>query len=83
MDLNNLAILYDTQKKYDAAEQLYKRALAIWEKSLGSDHPHVASGLESYATLLRSTKRQNEAIKLEARASAIRAKYRSQGNANK
>ena len=35
MSLNNLAGLYDNQVKYDLAESLYKRALAIREKAFG------------------------------------------------
>ena len=41
-DLNNLAALYYAQGQYAQAEPLYKRALAIWEKALGPDHPYVA-----------------------------------------
>jgi len=37
--LNNLAALYDTQGKYAQAEPLFQRALAIWEKILGPEHP--------------------------------------------
>src|SRR5436305_2082249 len=40
--LNNLAMLYDSQAKYDEAEPLYQRALAIDEKVLGPDHPTTA-----------------------------------------
>ncbi len=73
--LNNLAELYRAQGKYAGAEPLYKRALAIWEKALGPDHPHVAQSLENYAVLLRKTGRGDEAAKMEARAKAIRAKH--------
>jgi tetratricopeptide (TPR) repeat protein len=68
-------VLYKRQGRYDAAEPLYKRALAIWEKALGPDHPNVATGLESYAVLLRETDRGSEAVEMEARARVIRAKY--------
>ncbi|MFB3092737.1 MAG: tetratricopeptide repeat protein [Dehalococcoidia bacterium] len=37
--LNNLAALYKAQGKYAAAEPLYKRALAIWEKPWGQIIP--------------------------------------------
>jgi tetratricopeptide (TPR) repeat protein len=37
--LNNLAEIYRAQGKYDDAEQLFKRALAIQEKAFGPDHP--------------------------------------------
>ena len=72
--LANLAELYRTQGKYAEAEPLYRRSLAIWEKSLGSEHSHVATSLENYAALLRQTARADQAEKLEARAKAIRAK---------
>jgi tetratricopeptide (TPR) repeat protein len=50
--LNNLAALYYAQGQYAKAEPLFKRTLAIWEKALGSEHPHVATSLENYAALL-------------------------------
>ncbi len=74
--LNNLALLYATQGKYAEAEPLYQRALGIVEKALGPEHPHVAQSLENYAALLRKTGRDDEAVKLEARARAIRAQAR-------
>ena len=37
--------------------------------------PHAADSLEKYAALLRLTGREIEAVKLEARAKAIRAKH--------
>ena len=57
------------------AEPLYNRALAFDEKALGVDHPGMAQSLENYAALLRKTGRDIEAVKLEARAKAIRAKH--------
>lgn len=53
---------------------MYKRSLAIREKALGPEHPHVAQSLENYAGLLRKINRVTEAIKMEARAKRIRAK---------
>jgi len=73
-NLSNLAEIYRVGGKYAKAELLYKRALAIDEKTLGTDHPRVATLLEMYSTLLRKTNRVTEAEQLEARASAIRAK---------
>ncbi len=73
--LNNLAVLYQAQGKYTEAEPLYKRALAITEKALGPEHPTMATTLENYATLLLMTNREAEAVKIEARAEAIRAKH--------
>ncbi len=73
--LNNLANLYQAQGHYAEAEPLYQRALAIWEKTLGPDHPDVATSLENYAALLRETGRGEEAKEMEVRAKAIRAKH--------
>ncbi len=72
--LNNLAELYHAQGKYPEAEPLYQRALAIWEKALGPEHPNVATVLENYAALLRQMNRNSEAAEMEARVKAIRAK---------
>src|SRR5438876_22031 len=43
--LNNLADLYREQGKYEQAEPLYERALAIREEVLGPEHPETAQGL--------------------------------------
>ena len=40
------------QGKYDEAEPLYKRALAIHEKALGAEHPQVALALNNLGMLL-------------------------------
>ncbi len=70
-----LAELYRAQGRYAEAEPLYQRALAIAEKALGPEHPHVATSLENYAALLRETEREDKAEEMEARAKAIRAKH--------
>jgi hypothetical protein len=64
---------------YAEAEPLYGRALAIWEKSLGREHPDVAPVLENFAWLLEKTNRTVEALEAAERARAIRAKQ-SPGN---
>ena len=44
---------FQAQGKLDEAVAPIERAIAIYEKSLGSDHPHVATGLNNLAELLR------------------------------
>ncbi len=39
--LNNLALLYKSQGKYEQAEPLFQRAVAIMERALGLDHPNT------------------------------------------
>jgi hypothetical protein len=64
--------------KYAEAERLYKRAMEIFEKALWPERPEVATILENYAALLRETNCEDEAVKLEARAKAIRDKQSNQ-----
>ena len=71
--LNNLAAAYTVQGRYNEAEPLYRRSLAILEKSRGPTHPDLVICLENYAALLRETHRPAEAAKLEQRARAIEA----------
>jgi tetratricopeptide (TPR) repeat protein len=67
-------MLYYNQGKYEQAEPLYQRALAIWEKTLPPDHPYIALALENYADLLQKMSRIEESEALKERARAIKAK---------
>lgn len=42
------------QGKYEEAERLYKRAIAILEATLGDDHPNLASPRQTLGILLLS-----------------------------
>ena len=64
---------YGAQGLYAQAESIYQRALAIWEKALGADHPDMARSLENIAALYRKSDREKEAALLDERAAAIRA----------
>jgi len=48
------------------AEPLMRRTLAIHERSLGPEHPDVATGLNNLAQLLEATNRMAEAEPLYA-----------------
>ena len=51
--LNNLGLVYQAQGKYGSAREVYERALAIREETLGPDHDLVASTLSNLGFLLR------------------------------
>ena len=70
--LNNLALLFHATNRLAEAEPLMRRALAIWERSLGTDHPHVATGLSNLALLLQGLDRWAEAEQLYRRVLTIR-----------
>ncbi len=69
--LNQAGFYQHARAKYQEAEQLFKRALAIYEKSLGSDHPYVATSLNNLAGLYRAQGRFDEAEPLYERSLAI------------
>ena len=72
--LNDLALLYDAQAKYDQAEPLFKRLLAISEKVLGAEHPAVATSLNNLAGLYDDQAKYDQAEPLHKRSLAIREK---------
>jgi hypothetical protein len=55
-------------ERYEAAEPLLRRALAIRESALGADHSETACTRGFLATLLRRAGREAEAQALEERA---------------
>ncbi len=74
ISLNNLAALYQDQSRYAEAEPLYKRSLAIREKTLGLEHPAVATSLNNLATLYHAQGRYTEAEPLLKRSLVINEK---------
>ena len=63
--LHNLATLYHVQRKYDQAESYYQRAMTMKQKLFGPNHPETLSILKSYANLLKSTHREEQARHLD------------------
>jgi tetratricopeptide (TPR) repeat protein len=72
--LNKQAGQYMDQERYDEAEALYKRALAVSEKSLGPDHPDTATSLHNLAYLYHRQEKYAEAEPLYKRALAVSEK---------
>ncbi len=69
--LNYLAKMLDTLSRYEEAEPLFRRALAINEMALGLDHQAVAKTLNNLANMLDTLARSEEAELLFRRALAI------------
>ncbi len=51
--LNNLAELLKATNRLDEAEGMYKRAVEIFEKSLGAEHPDTVTVRENLDGLRR------------------------------
>ena len=77
--LNGLANCYNNQDKYSEAEQLSKRALAIYEhyeKKFGTEeHPFTAIILNGLASLYDNQGKYSEAEKSYKQALAISEHY--------
>ena len=73
--LNNLGLLYEAQKRFAEAEQLFKRALATNEKALGSEHRDVATSLNNLAGLYRADGELDHALAASTRAVEITMKH--------
>jgi Tfp pilus assembly protein PilF len=73
--LHGLGRLRARQGLHAAAEEYYKRALAIREAALPMEHPHRAKLLENYAALLAATGRSAEAADYTVKATAAREKH--------
>jgi tetratricopeptide (TPR) repeat protein len=72
--LGRAASYFHGRAAYAAARPLNERALAIYEKVLGREHPDTANSLSNLANLLRVTNRLSEAEPLIRRALAISEK---------
>ena len=72
--LNNIALILRKSGRQKAAEPCYVRALEIYEKQLGPDHPDVASVLNNLAVFYTNERRYTEAEKIHLRALGIREK---------
>ncbi len=51
--LNNLAVICQSLSRFGEADDLYRRSIAIWERTLGHDHPRVAQSSSNRASLYR------------------------------
>jgi nephrocystin-3 len=69
--LANLAMLLQDKGDYDAAEPLFRRALAIEEQVLGTQHHNTATSMANLATLLHNKGNYDEAETLYRRALGI------------
>jgi len=78
--VDGLAYACFGQKKYDVAEPIYQRLLALWIKSVGSaEHPVVAMTLDKIATFYAEQKKFDQAKEAAGRANAIRTHFLASG----
>ena len=69
--LNAVMMIHYRQAQYAKAEEVSRRILSISEKTLGPDHPYVATVLNNLATFLQNQGSYAEARPLLERSLAI------------
>jgi tetratricopeptide (TPR) repeat protein len=60
ISMNNLAAIYQGQGRLPEAEELYKKAMVIWEKSAGKNSYEVASCLNNLADVYLSQQKYKD-----------------------
>jgi CHAT domain-containing protein/tetratricopeptide (TPR) repeat protein len=70
----NQAMLAAEMGELREAETLYQRAIDLWGQALGTTHPFVARGLDSFAETLASRRQFSRARRLYERALSIRSR---------
>jgi len=71
---NNLGAVFFSQGRHAEARDKFAQALAVWETTLGPEHPQVAEALNNLAVALQNVGDYDGARKHLARALAIREK---------
>ncbi|KAK4890549.1 hypothetical protein LTR49_028725, partial [Elasticomyces elasticus] len=65
---NNLAQVLQCQGKYEAAEEMNRRALKGYEKALGPEHPHTLTSVSNLAQVLQCQGKYEAAEEMNRRA---------------
>jgi len=69
---SHLASIFRIQGKSELAEAEHRRALAIYERELGSEHPHIAASRNNLANALQAQGKLEDAELEHRRALALR-----------
>ena len=71
--LLTLGLVTQVQKEFDRAETYFLRAIDIGKRSLGDNHPGIVPLYERYASFLRQTGRDEDALAVDRHVESIRA----------
>jgi tetratricopeptide (TPR) repeat protein len=74
---NNLSTLYQALGQLDRALEYQLKALAIREKILSADHPHLAQSYNNVATIYRAMGQLDRALEYQLKALEIKEKILS------
>ena len=71
---NNLALVLNSQGKYEEAEKMHRQTLAMEEKVLGAEHPSTLTSTNNLALVLNSQGKYEEAEKMHRQTLAMEEK---------
>jgi tetratricopeptide (TPR) repeat protein len=71
--LNLLADLHSALGEYDQAEERYLKAMRLYDKVVGPDHPYAVQNLRDYAAFLSGVGRIGEAEAIVEQADSLEA----------
>ena len=72
--LNQMALIYEKTGRYTAAVQLFEKAIAMGEKSLGANHRKLVESLDNLAGVYERLGRYDDAERIYVRTLAIKEK---------
>jgi hypothetical protein len=54
ISINNFALIFNSQSKYNEAEKMHRRTLELFNKVLGKKHPNTLVSISNLALVLDS-----------------------------
>ena len=70
--MNNLALVLNSQGKYEEAEQMHRQTLALSESELGKKHPSTLTSMNNLARVLDRQGKYEEAEQMHRQTLALR-----------
>jgi len=69
--MNNLALVLDSQGKYEAAEEMQRQAIELKEKVLGPEHPDTLASMDNLTLVLDSQGKYEAAEEMQRHLAVI------------
>ena len=72
--MNNLALVLDSQGRYEEAEQMHWQTLELKEKALSKEHPSTLGSMNNLALVINSQGRYEEAEQMHRQTLELKEK---------
>ncbi|KAI1445141.1 Tetratricopeptide repeat-domain-containing protein [Annulohypoxylon stygium] len=78
--MNNLALVLDSQGKYEEAEQMHRQTLELSERVLGKENPDTLDSMNNLALVLDSQGKYEEAEQMHRQTLELRERVLGREN---